>query len=59
MAAKVIAWISEQIETRPELMVCRTGDDVRTAKREGKLGIFYHLWGPSPIGLNLDLVWCY
>ena len=59
MAAEVIAWISEQIETRPELMVCRTDDDVRTAKREGKLGIFYRLQGPSPIGLDLDLVWFY
>ena len=57
--AKVIAWVAEQIETRPELMLCRTGDDVRTAKRAGKLGIFYHFQGPSSLGIDLDLVWFY
>ena len=57
--AKVIAWVAEQIETRPELMLCRTGNDIRTAKREGKLGMFYHFQGPSPLGIDLDLIWFY
>jgi len=45
--AKVIAWVAEQIETRAELMLCRTTNDIRTAKREGKLGMFYHFQGRS------------
>ena len=57
--AKVIAWVAEQIETRPELMLVRTADDIRTAKREGKLGIFYHFQGPSALGIDLDLIWFY
>jgi len=45
--AKVIARVAEQIETRAELMLCRTANDIRTAKREGKLGMFYHFQGRS------------
>ncbi|RXP60914.1 hypothetical protein EC396_04470 [Lutibacter sp. HS1-25] len=57
--AKVIAWVAEQIQTRPELMLCRTANDIMTAKKEGKLGMFLHFQGPSAIGLDLDLVWFY
>jgi microsomal dipeptidase-like Zn-dependent dipeptidase len=33
-------------------MLVRTADDIRTAKREGKLGIFYHFQGPSALGID-------
>ncbi len=56
---KIMSWMAEQIQTRPELMLVRTVEDILTAKREGKLGIFYHFQGPSPLAYDLDRVWYY
>ena len=56
---KIISWANEQIQTRPELMLVRTTEDFRTAKREGKLGIFFHFQGPSPLQYDLDRLWFY
>jgi len=55
----ILSWVAEQIQTRPELMLCRTSDDIRLAKKLGKLGIFYHFQGPSALDINLDRVWYY
>ena len=57
--AKLVSWVAEQIMTRPDLMQVRTTEDLRTAKREGKLGIFYHFQGPTPLGWDMDRVWYY
>lgn len=59
VATMLIGWMAEQIQTRPELMLVRTADDILTCKREGKLGIFYHFQGPSPLDYDLDRVWFY
>ncbi len=56
---KVISWFSEQIQTRDDLMFCRTADDIRNAKKLGKLGIFYHFQGPSSLDIDLERVWYY
>lgn len=56
---KLLSWVAEQIMTRPELMLIRTTEDFRIAKREGKLGIFFHFQGPTPLGWDLDRVWYY
>jgi len=40
-------------------MLIRSAEDVRTAKREGKFGIFYNHQGPSALGTDLDRVWYY
>lgn len=56
---ELISWAAEQIQTRHELMLCRTVDDIRKAKRLGKLGIFYHFQGPSALDIDLDRVWYY
>jgi len=56
---KVVSWFAQQIETRPELMLIRSAEDVRTAKREDKFGIFYNFQGPSSLGIELDRVWYY
>ena len=34
-----------------------SSEDLRTAKREGKFGIFYHFQGPTPLGWDMDRVW--
>jgi membrane dipeptidase len=59
LTTTLMSWIAEQIQTRPELMLVRSADDILTAKREGKLGIFYHFQGPSPLAYDLDRVWYY
>ncbi len=56
---RLLSWVAEQIMTRPELMLIRNTEDFRTAKREGKLGIFFHFQGPTPLGWDLDRVWYY
>ena len=56
---KLLCWVAEQIMTRPELMQIRTTEDLRTAKREGKFGIFFHFQGPTPLGWDMDKVWYY
>jgi membrane dipeptidase len=54
-----MSWMAEQIQTRPELVLCRSAHDIRQAKKDGKLGIFYHFQGPSPLDISLDRVWYY
>lgn len=56
---KIMSWYAEQIQTRPDLMLCRSADDIRLAKKLGKLGIFYHFQGPSPLDIDLERVWYY
>jgi len=56
---KVMSWYAEQIQTLPGLMLCRSADDIRKAKELGKLGLFYHFQGPSPLDIDLDRVWYY
>jgi len=56
---KLMSWIAEQVQTRPELMLCRTAHDIRVAKANNRLGIFYHFQGPSALGIDLDRVWYY
>ena len=59
VTTKIMSWMAEQIQTRPELMLVRSVDDILTCKRAGKLGIFYHFQGPSPLAYDLDRVWYY
>ncbi len=59
LTTKLLSWVAEQIMTRPELMLIRNTEDFRTAKREAKLGIFFHFQGPTPLGWDLDRVWLY
>ena len=56
---RLLSWVAEQIMTRPELMQIRTTEDLRTAKREGKFGIFFHFQGPTPLGWDIEKVWYY
>lgn len=58
-ADDIIKWIAEQIFITPSLMLVRTAEDLRTAHREGKLGIWGHFQGPDPLGLDPDKVWFY
>lgn len=55
----ILSWAAEQIQTRPELMLCRSAEDIRLAKKQRKLGIFYHFQGPSALDIDLDRVWYY
>jgi membrane dipeptidase len=55
----LLKWVAEQIMTRPELMLVRTTEDIRTAKRDGKLGIMFHFQGPSSLGSDIERVWYY
>jgi membrane dipeptidase len=55
----LLKWVAEQIMTRPELMLVRTTEDIRTAKRDGKLGIMFHFQGPSALGSDIERVWYY
>jgi membrane dipeptidase len=59
VTTKIMSWMAEQIQTRPELRLVRSVDDILKCKREGKLGIFYHFQGPSPLAYDLDRVWYY
>jgi membrane dipeptidase len=59
MTTSIMAWFAEQIQTRPDLVLIRSAEDIRKAKRDGKLGIYYHFQGPSPLGQDLDRVWYY
>ncbi len=56
---QLVSWAAEQIMTRPDLMQVRSTEDLRTAKREGKLGVFYHFQGPTPLGWDMERVWFY
>ena len=56
---KFLTWVTEQMQTRDDLMLVRTADDLRTAYRDGKLGVFFHFQGPAPLGYGLDSVWYY
>ena len=42
--------------TRSDLLLVRKAEDVETAKRTGRMGIFLHFQGTGPIEDNLDLV---
>ena len=52
----VLGYFHRQIQTRDDVLLVRKADDVYTAKKEGKLGIFLHLQGASCVEYNLDLV---
>ena len=57
VTTELLSWVAEQIMTRPELMLIRTTEDFRTAKREGKLGIFFYFQGPTSLGWYLARLW--
>lgn len=59
MTTDVITWFSEQIQTNNDYMLVRNTDDILRAKRENKLGIFYHFQSPVPFQENVDRVWYY
>ena len=50
----LLAWVGEQIQTREDLMLVRTAGDLRTAHRDGKLGVFHDFQGPTALGFDLD-----
>jgi membrane dipeptidase len=49
----------EQIMTRDDLMLVRSSDDVKRAKKEGKLGVFFHFQSSIPLEKKVDRLWYY
>lgn len=44
------------LQTRDDVVMVRTSDDVLTAKRDGKIGVYLHLQGADPIEDDLNLI---
>ena len=44
------------LRTREDLVLVRRATDVEHAKRDGRLGIYFHFQGTDPIEDNLDLI---
>lgn len=55
----IIAWYSKLIQTNDDYMLIRNTDDIRKAKKENKLGLFYHFQSSVPFREDLDRVWYY
>ncbi|OZI17294.1 hypothetical protein CAL19_14690 [Bordetella genomosp. 7] len=55
---EIASWL-RMIDSRDDLILVRTGDDVTRAKRLGKLGILMHFQGTQPIENDLNLVDAY
>lgn len=55
----IITWFSEQIQTNDDFVLIRNTSDIIKAKKENKLGIFYHFQSPVPLQENLESVWFY
>lgn len=51
----IAAW-HRRLRERDDLFLVTQAEDVETAKRSGKLGIYLHIQGTDPIEGNLDLV---
>jgi membrane dipeptidase len=52
---RLAAWHC-RLRERQDLILVRRAGDVKTAKRTGSLGIYFHIQGTDPIEDNLDLV---
>lgn len=52
-----LGYMHQQILTRDDVMLIRKADDLRRAKKGGKIGIIMHC--QSPVEYNLDLVYLY
>lgn len=59
LTADIVTWFSEQIQTNPDYVLVRNTDDILKAKKENKLGVFYHFQSPIPFKENLERVWYY
>ena len=59
MTTDIVTWFSEQIQTNDDYILIRSTDDILRAKKENKLGLFYHCQSPVPFQENLDRVWYY
>jgi len=55
-ALDLIATLYEEIDESPSSMLCRTPDDLRTAKKEGKRGFLIGLEGAEPLGSDIQLL---
>jgi membrane dipeptidase len=53
--ARVARW-HRILRERHDLLLVRQADDIETAKRSGRLGIYLHLQGTDPVEDNLDLI---
>jgi len=59
LTTDIVSWYSEQIQTNDDYVLIRNTDDILKAKKENKLGLFYHCQSPIPFRENLDRVWYY
>ena len=55
-ALDLIATLYEEIDESPSSMLCRTPEDLRTAKKEGKRGFLIGLEGAEPLGSDIQLL---
>jgi membrane dipeptidase len=55
-ALDLIATLYEEIDESPRSMLCRTPDDLRTAKEKGKMGFLIGLEGAEPLGSDIQLL---
>jgi membrane dipeptidase len=47
------------LQTRDDLLLVRRAEDVKIAKKSGRLGIYLHFQGTDPVEDNLDLLYLY
>ncbi|MEA1977466.1 MAG: membrane dipeptidase [Chloroflexota bacterium] len=59
LTTDIVSWFAEQIQTNDDYVLIRDTDDILKAKKENKLGLFYHCQSPIPFRENLDRVWYY
>lgn len=59
LTTDIVTWFAEQIQTNDDYVLIRNTDDILKAKKENKLGIFYHCQSPIPLREDLDRVWYY
>ena len=54
-----LGFIHKLFNTRDDIILVRSSEDIRRAKKEGKLGVMLNFQGPGPVEYNLDLVHMY
>jgi len=52
---RLAPWV-RLLRERADLALIRRADDIETVKRDGRLGVYFHLQGTDPIEDNLDLI---